>query len=153
MACEESSHLNDCSGNSTFYNFSISMQQRRNTCVMGQWTSLDPARAPPAMPSGRAGYWRHPGFTLQGSFTYVDCVIPGSGCHVISGALSYGDCAAYCDDAIAASQASGALSRGCNAFSWNEDDRLCLLMVSSHLYSRIPPFPSPSPLICSSLPR
>jgi hypothetical protein len=126
--CDESSHLNSCSGNSTFFNFSLSMQERRNTCIMGQYSPPDPTSPPPPMPPGRAGYWRHPGFTLLGTFTQVDWR---------TGTLSYGDCAAQCDDD------SGALSLGCEAFTYNEDDRLCILMVS-------PPRPSPRAGFCLS---
>ncbi len=107
------------------------MQERRNTCIMGQYSPLDPTSPPPAMPAGRAGYWRHPGFTLLGTFTQVDWR---------TGTLSYGDCSAQCDDA------SGPLSLGCDAFTYTEDDRLCILMVSpllSPLFSprRLLPIP------------
>ena len=97
------SHLNDCNGDPSQYNFTLSMQERRNTCVLGT------ERAQTGMP----GYWRHPGFALIGTFRAVGYK---------PGVLSYEACAQLCDD-----DAGPPLS--CGAFTWNEDDRLCLLMV------------------------
>ena len=86
------------------------MQERRNSCIMAP--SEGAAHGPVK------GYWRHPGFVLQGTFQAVGFK-PG----VLSSSL----CAQKCDD-------EALLPTSCDAFSYNPDDRLCLLMVCSLLW-------------------
>jgi hypothetical protein len=107
--CGLGSHLNLCSGNSSDYNFTQSMQERRNSCIMAP--AGDAARA---RGSAMPGYWRHPGFVLQGTFTPT-AFRPG----VLSSSL----CALECDE-------ESAPPASCGAFSYNPDDRLCILLVS-----------------------
>lgn len=86
------------------------MQERRNSCIM--------APSEGAAPGPVKGYWRHPGFVLQGTFQAVGFK-PG----VLSSSL----CAQKCDE-------EALPPTFCDAFSYNPDDRLCLLMVCSLLW-------------------
>ncbi len=107
--CGLYSHLNLCSGNSSDYNFTHSMQERRNSCIMAPAADAAARTRSSVMP----GYWRHPGFVLQGTFTPV-AYRPG----VMSSSL----CALECDE-------ESAPPTSCGAFSYNPDDRLCILLV------------------------
>ena len=102
------SHLNECSGNGSRYNFSLSMQERRDSCVLPH--DPDAADVSGVNDMNKVGYWRHPGYVLQGTFTSVA---------FLTGVLSYGQCASFCDKSRQV---------GCEAFQYNPDDRQCILM-------------------------
>ena len=60
------------------------MQERRDSCVLPH--DPDAADVSGVNDMNKVGYWRHPGYVLQGTFTSVA---------FLTGVLSYGQCASF----------------------------------------------------------